>query len=144
MKILFVEDEANARIGLKALLCHDGHQVDEASDADEAVRKLRSNAYDCILLDVVLPPGKALHGVPFREVGKELLLSLRAGSFGKLQTSRQVPVVVLTAVGDMDLIAEIRNTSHLVLLKPIEPVEAVSEMLRAGILPGHRSDAGSV
>ncbi len=54
-KILIVEDEPAMQSGLKDNLEFEGYIVDTASDGSEGYEKIRSNDYNLILLDVMLP-----------------------------------------------------------------------------------------
>lgn len=131
MRILFVEEEQRARVGLIALLRNSGHQVDVAEGADEAVQRMRQERYDLILLDIMIPPGEVVAGVPFREAGKELLLRLRARELGELKTPADVPVVAITAVADMDVVKALNSEKgdvKDVLLKPIDPEDVIGRL----------------
>jgi DNA-binding response OmpR family regulator len=55
MRVLVVEDEARLARSLQAGLEGEGFAVDVASDGGEALWFARENAYDVILLDVMLP-----------------------------------------------------------------------------------------
>ena len=55
MRILLIEDEEPARIGLRRRLGKLGHTVDEAETAGQAVERMRQEAYDLLLLDIMLP-----------------------------------------------------------------------------------------
>jgi len=134
MDILIIEDEENARIGLVFLLASMGHGVDQAADAAQAIEKMTVKCYGLVILDIMLPPGAALRDVPFRETGKELLLRLREEKLGKLQTPRDVPVVAVTAVSDIDVIEKINSAANLVIYKPVDPDDAVTRMVDAGLL----------
>ncbi|HOT35341.1 MAG TPA: response regulator [Candidatus Latescibacteria bacterium] len=54
-KILVVDDENALRVLYKHELTQDGHDVDLASTADEAVAKVRETAYDVVILDIRMP-----------------------------------------------------------------------------------------
>lgn len=54
-KILIVEDEAPMLQGLKDNLEFEGYNVDTAADGQAGQEKILNNAYDLILLDVMLP-----------------------------------------------------------------------------------------
>jgi DNA-binding response OmpR family regulator len=55
MRILVVEDEASIAFGLRVDLEADGYQVDVSGDGESAVARVRQDAPDLILLDVMLP-----------------------------------------------------------------------------------------
>lgn len=54
-KILIVEDEPAMQLGLKDNLEFDGYTVDTASEGDTGLEKIKSNSFDLVLLDVMLP-----------------------------------------------------------------------------------------
>jgi DNA-binding response OmpR family regulator len=54
-KILIVEDEQAMLIGLRDNLEFEGYEVDTADRGDDGFKKLQANAYDLVLLDVMLP-----------------------------------------------------------------------------------------
>jgi len=79
MRILVVEDEADLRGGLVRALCGQGYAVDAAPDGEDGLHKARSNDYDAIVLDVMLP----------RIDGWEVL--------SRLREAKATPVLMLTA-----------------------------------------------
>jgi len=54
-RILVVEDEPDMQSGIKDNLEFEGYEVDTASDGKEGLQKIMSNAFDLVLLDVMLP-----------------------------------------------------------------------------------------
>ena len=54
-RVLVVEDDADQRWGVCALLELDGHAVDGAGDGLEGLRALQSRVYDVALVDLHLP-----------------------------------------------------------------------------------------
>jgi len=81
-KVLVVDDEELIVKGIKFSLEQDGMVVDTAYEGDTAVEKIKSNNYDIVLLDVMLP-GKN---------GLEVLSEVRVFS--------SVPVIMVTAKSD--------------------------------------------
>lgn len=55
MKVLFAEDEADLREVVTAYLEYQGHHVTPAEDGGQAVRLATGDAYDAIVLDVMMP-----------------------------------------------------------------------------------------
>ena len=55
IRILIIEDEERMRELLKIYIEKEGYSVDEALDGKEALMKLKSNEYNMILLDVMIP-----------------------------------------------------------------------------------------
>lgn len=80
MRFLLVEDHLDLAQAVKEHLSLDGHGVDHAASVSDAFSYLKTESYDLILLDVMLPDGD----------GRDVLASLRA-------TSQKTPVIVLTA-----------------------------------------------
>lgn len=68
-KILVVEDEEDIRNLLKIYLKGYGYQVDEVRTGEEAIIKIKSNKYDLLLLDWMLP---GISGVEIAKVAKHL------------------------------------------------------------------------
>jgi type II secretory ATPase GspE/PulE/Tfp pilus assembly ATPase PilB-like protein/ActR/RegA family two-component response regulator len=86
-KVLLVDDEDQLRRVMKDLLERDGYEVTEAADGVEALDQVDRHAPDIIVLDLNLP-GLDGYGV---------LSHLRSRP-----ATQNIPVVVLTALGDED------------------------------------------
>src|SRR6266568_6707422 len=54
-RVLVVDDEPHIRAVLRGYLEADGFAVSEAADGEAAVRRLRDDAPDLVLLDVMMP-----------------------------------------------------------------------------------------
>lgn len=54
-KILIADDEQNIVISLEFLMKREGFDVVVATDGDEAVRRIRNEMPDLVLLDVMMP-----------------------------------------------------------------------------------------
>jgi len=79
-RILVVEDETAIAFGLQLDLKNEGYDVEIESDGESALRRARKEAFDLILLDVMLP----------RKDGFEVCRELRRGG-------SKMPVIMLTA-----------------------------------------------
>ena len=79
-KILIVEDEPSIALALEDDLRREGYQTEVVSDGEEAVRVARSQPWDLVLLDVMLP----------KKDGFEICRELRQSGF-------DTPVLMLTA-----------------------------------------------
>jgi len=55
MRILIVDDESNIRSLISKYAVHAGYQADEAANGAEAVEMCRMNAYDLVIMDVMMP-----------------------------------------------------------------------------------------
>jgi DNA-binding response OmpR family regulator len=85
MRVLVVEDYAPVRTAVREGLAENGFAVDVASDGEEGLWLARSNPYDVIVLDLMLP----------KLDGMGVLRKLRA-------EGSQVAVLVLTARDQLD------------------------------------------
>ncbi|MGX1981643.1 response regulator receiver domain-containing protein [Thermolongibacillus altinsuensis] len=54
-KILLAEDEEVLRMLVVDTLEDEGHEIDEACDGEEAIKLIKQNDYDLILLDYMMP-----------------------------------------------------------------------------------------
>ncbi len=84
-KILVVDDEENARIGLKKYLEGQQHQVVAASDGKEALSELIRQQPDIVITDISMP-------------GMNGLILLEQ----MMQHFPSVPVIMMTAYGEID------------------------------------------
>jgi DNA-binding response OmpR family regulator len=60
MKILIIEDQAELRTAIQHSLEKESYLVEQAQDFVQAMDKIASFDYDCILLDIMLPGGSGL------------------------------------------------------------------------------------
>lgn len=77
-RILVVEDEPNMRLLIAEELMDAGYEVDEAENADEAVKKFGEKQYDLVTIDIEMPGsmnGLELAG-KLREIRRETKLVL--------------------------------------------------------------------
>jgi len=105
-KVLVVDDEKLIVKGIRFSLEQDGMEVDCAYDGEEAVAYAKSNRYDVILLDVMLP----------KFTGFEVCQQIREFS--------DVPIIMLTAKGDdMDKILGLDYGADDYITKPFNILE---------------------
>lgn len=104
--ILVVDDDERLRSLLNRYLSEQGFLVTTATDAADARSKMRSLAFDLLVLDIMMPG----------ETGLELTQALRREG-GQ-------PVLLLTALGELqDRIAGLEAGADDYLAKPFEPRE---------------------
>jgi len=84
-KILVVDDEADIRESLDALLSLEGYDVDLAANGTEGGKKLDSNVYDLVLLDLMMPDRS----------GMDVLRGVR-------DHDRDTPIFMITAYGSTE------------------------------------------
>ena len=105
-KVLVVDDEKLIVKGIRFSLEQDGMEVDCAYDGEEALKMATENAYDMILLDIMLP----------KMDGFEVCQHIREFS--------NMPIVMLTAKGDdMDKILGLEYGADDYITKPFNILE---------------------
>ena len=109
--VLVVDDEKTIIKGIKFSLMQDDMIVDEAYDGEEALEKIKSNSYDIILLDLMLPK---LSGMEVCQLVREF---------------SDVPIIMLTAKGDdMDKILGLECGADDYITKPFNILEVKARM----------------
>jgi DNA-binding response OmpR family regulator len=110
-KVLVVDDEPNIREVVSLYLRRDGHAVVSAGDGDEALRLYQQTQPDLVVLDLMLP---GLSGI---EVCR------------RLQASRRVPLIMLTAKGEEeDRIVGLGVGADDYVVKPFSPRELAARV----------------
>ena len=116
-QILLVDDEANIRRMLGALLREEGMSVAEASNGNAALLNLKDFDPDVILLDLLMPPGPD---------GIETLARMRA-------QGRATPVIMMSGKAQLhDAVRAIKLGAFQFLEKPLTP-ESVLVTVRAAL-----------
>ena len=123
-RILLVEDDPSIRevtaIGLQAA----GFSVATASDGAAALERFRSEPFELVLLDIMLP----------RVDGLEVCRQIRRNS--------TVPIVMLTARGDtIDIVVGLEAGADDYVKKPFEVPELVARLRAALRRAGRQTDA---
>lgn len=85
MRILIAEDEQQLSHILSSAMTASGYQVDVANNGQEAVEQAKENAYDVIILDIMMPV----------KSGLEALKEIRA-------SGNRTYIMMLTAMGEED------------------------------------------
>jgi DNA-binding NtrC family response regulator len=87
--ILVVDDEEMSRFILREALTKRGYIVEEASDAESGLRKLRHHPYDLVLLDVQMPGLSGIDAIPkFKDIDPSVI------------------IIMTTALGSKEMIME--------------------------------------
>ena len=55
MKLLFAEDTKDLNRAVTVLLAREGYTVDSAADGEEALEYIKTESYDGIILDIMMP-----------------------------------------------------------------------------------------
>jgi DNA-binding NtrC family response regulator len=85
-RILVVDDEADIRESLEALLDLEGYHVDLAGNATDGLKKIESGSYDLVLLDLMMPDRS----------GMEVLQDVR-------ERDTETPIFMITAYGSVEV-----------------------------------------
>jgi two-component system, OmpR family, response regulator len=119
MRLLLVEDEAEAALRIGEILRGEGHVVDVASGGQDGLTRLRDHAPDLMIVDRMLPDGDGL----------AIVAEAR-----RLRYSG--PILTLTALGSIeDRVTGLRAGSDDYLIKPFAAAELlarVEALLRRG------------
>lgn len=115
--ILVAEDDAGIRMGLKDTLESENYLVTEAGDGLEALSQFRTQSFDLILLDIMMP-GKS---------GYDACQEIRA-------ENNQIPIIMLTAKGEeIDKVVGLKLGADDYITKPFgihELLARISAVLR--------------
>ena len=110
--ILVVDDDTRLRSLLQRFLRENGFYVSVAKNANQARTQLKNYKFDVLIVDIMMP----------EETGLEFL--------HKLREENNVPVILLTAMGDpQDRILGLEAGADDYLPKPFEPKELVLRIL---------------
>ena len=115
-RILIVEDEPNIVESLSFILRRAGFEVDTVTDGAEALDRVRRQAFEVLVLDIMLP---GMNGL-------DVLKAIRSD-----QALSSLPVVVLTAKGQ----ANDRRTAEAIgasafITKPFSNADVVERVSR--------------
>ncbi|MBE1535090.1 response regulator [Actinomadura algeriensis] len=103
-KILLVEDDPSARVGLEMALTRQGHGVTTRATGEDGLDALRALRPEIAILDVMLP------GVDGIEVCR------------RIRRDDPLPVILLTARGDdLDVVLGLEAGADDYVIKPVEP-----------------------
>jgi two-component system phosphate regulon response regulator PhoB len=106
-RILVVDDEEDILELVTYNLTREGYQVTGALTGEDALKKVRSEAFDLIVLDLMLP------GMDGLEVAKSLKNDQKTGN---------IPIVMLTAKGEeADIVTGLELGADDYITKPFSP-----------------------
>ncbi len=116
MKIIVIEDDADAAAFVKQVLSEAGHFVDVCGDGESGLNQAQSGDYDALVVDRMLP---GMDGV-------QLLKSYRDGG-------GRAPALFLSALGEVDHRVEgLKAGGDDYLVKPYAPSELVARVEALG------------
>ena len=107
-RVLVVDDDVTVREVVVSYLRAAGHTVVEAADGGEALRAMRSEPADLLVLDLMMP------GIDGLEVCR------------RLRATTDVPIIMLTALGaEVDRVVGLESGADDYVTKPFSPRELV-------------------
>lgn len=113
-KILVVDDMAAIRTSLREILTEENHEVNEAKDGEEALRKLEEELYDIVFCDVKMPK---IDGIELLERVKKAGIT--------------TPFIIISAHGTKETALEcIKRGAYFFIQKPFESIETILIHLR--------------
>jgi DNA-binding NtrC family response regulator len=114
-RVLLVEDDDDTRLALLEALAELGHEVDAQNSAEAALARLGSVDFDVVLSDIKMA------GIDGIELCRRLT-----------QDRPHVPVVVMTAFGDVDsALGALRAGAHDFIIKPFTITQVATALDRA-------------
>ena len=113
-KILVVDDMAAIRTSLREILVEENHEVEEAKDGEEALRKLEQDHFDVAFCDVKMPK---MDGIEVLEKVKKAGIT--------------TPFIIISAHGTKQTALEcIKRGAYFFIQKPFESIETILIHLR--------------
>lgn len=132
-RVLFVDDEDWSVSGYFEILADLGIEVDLARDADAATALLREQTFDLVVLDVMFPRGVEISAeIEPQETGLAFLANIQEGKILQMKTSPKVPVIVLTATIEEEIINKFKGKVVEIFRKPVifrDVIDKVCEIL---------------
>jgi two-component system alkaline phosphatase synthesis response regulator PhoP len=126
-RLLLVEDEPGLVLTLRDRLTREGYSVDTSADGESGLERAAGEAFDLVLLDVMLP----------RVNGLDVLRELRKRGI-------ETPVIMLTAKGQIaDKVVGLKLGADDYVTKPFEMMELLARIeakLRRAPLTPHPTD----
>jgi DNA-binding response OmpR family regulator len=116
-RVLVVDDERDVVELVKFLLERDGHKVIEAFNGREALEKAYAELPDLIILDIMMPE---MDGYTVN------------ARLTETESTKKIPVIILTAKGQMRDVFEMASNVAFYMEKPFDPKhlrEKIQEVL---------------
>lgn len=111
-RILIAEDSQTDVQFIKSVLIDSGHKLSVAMDGEETERMVKSEPFDLIILDVVMP----------KKNGFQL-----CREFKRDEKTKNIPIIILTSKNqESDKMWGTKQGADAYLTKPCKPVELLS------------------
>ena len=110
-RLLIVDDDREIAGLIDIYLRNEGYATDQAHDGAEALAKLEEEAYDLVVLDVMMP-------------GMDGITACR-----RIREKREIPILMVSAKAeDMDKILGLMTGADDYMIKPFNPLELVARV----------------
>ncbi len=138
-RILIVDDESSIRRTLKEILEYEDFQVDEAEDGEEALRRIRGESWDLVLLDVKMPKRDGMEVLAEVAVEFPELPVVMISGHGNIETA-----VESTKLGAFDFVEKPPDLNRLLLTLrnalDRKQLETQNRRMRQQIVERHEGD----
>lgn len=115
IRILIIDDEANMRHMLKALLAKSGYDVETAADGQEGLEAIKREQFNFILCDIKMPK---IDGLTFLKLAVE--------------KTDNVPIIMMSAYGTIDTAVEaMKSGAYDYISKPFKADEVLLTLKKA-------------
>lgn len=112
-RILVIEDDPDVLSIIVKHLEHEGYQVITATDGMEGLKRLRSNGFDLVITDIVMPYVS----------GTGVVSALK-------ESDPRIPVIAITGYGEVPEAVAMEKKADLVLSKPVKMSELKDHVSR--------------
>lgn len=111
MKLLVVDDEALIREVVKEYALHEGYEIIEASNGEEALETIKHEDVDCLILDIMMPKLDGLN------------------MFKQMKEIKNIPTIILSArTEEYDKLSSFELGVDDYLTKPFSPKELMARI----------------
>lgn len=114
--VLLVEDDGELTQSMTGLLGNHNYNVVSATNAREAIMKLKKQEFCCVITDIKLANGS----------GEEVIEYLRKSK--KLEMNENVPIIVVSGFLDKALIEKIMSQVNGALVKPFKAEALIAKL----------------
>lgn len=113
-RLLYVEDDENARVSMMLILEQIFQNITIAVDGEEGLNSFKTGEYDLIITDIIMPKMK----------GTEMIIQIR-------KISKDIPILILSASSEANVFTEtIALGIDGYLLKPIEITQLIATLMK--------------
>ncbi len=111
MKLLVVDDEALIREVVKEYALHEGYEIIEASNGEDALETIKHEDVDCLILDIMMPKLDGLN------------------MFKQMKEIKNIPTIILSArTEEYDKLSSFELGVDDYLTKPFSPKELMARI----------------